>query len=368
MFQARYLWRSGAPLFLLVPLQSQAIAQTCPGSLEFHTGQEIEVFRYTGFSGVRGSLLLSSGVIDCNGLIGGLWFSEDAAPLDETAPLSACGGMMSVPLFTPAIGCPEPLVEDQDVDGGGTIISEVSIKVSGDAEVIADSRKIRVSIDLKSCLEMGCNDTDCKDSAFPRAQAKIEEWHSVNVPFTVTSPMAQFLMTPTVDLREVPGELPCELMCEGASTICDSSSATLIWSIDGIGGGAGSFESFGEVSATGPDGVQSSPSQGCIDDGDYRLTLTLTDIADEFVCAPPCGADGAVCSHNPKFTFSLVVVDCIGDVNGDGTVNVQDLTAVILAWGDCSGDCPADINGDGTVNVTDLTLVNTNWGECTACQ
>ncbi len=51
----------------------------------------------------------------------------------------------------------------------------------------------------------------------------------------------------------------------------------------------------------------------------------------------------------------------LGDVNGDGVVNVTDLLEVIGAWGACPG-CPADLNGDGVVNVTDLLLVIGNWG------
>ncbi|HWB18724.1 MAG TPA: dockerin type I domain-containing protein [Phycisphaerales bacterium] len=49
-----------------------------------------------------------------------------------------------------------------------------------------------------------------------------------------------------------------------------------------------------------------------------------------------------------------------GDVNGDGFVNIDDLTAVILAWGSCSG-CPADLNHDGQVNIDDLTAVILGW-------
>ena len=54
---------------------------------------------------------------------------------------------------------------------------------------------------------------------------------------------------------------------------------------------------------------------------------------------------------------------CRADVNGDGSVNVEDLTDVILNWGKCPG-CPADVNGDGIVNVQDLTEVILNWGAC----
>ena len=50
-----------------------------------------------------------------------------------------------------------------------------------------------------------------------------------------------------------------------------------------------------------------------------------------------------------------------GDVNGDGVVNVNDILAVMDAWGPCIA-CPADLNGDGIVNVVDLLEVVGNWG------
>ena len=55
--------------------------------------------------------------------------------------------------------------------------------------------------------------------------------------------------------------------------------------------------------------------------------------------------------------------DCVGDVNGDGFVNVQDLLQVIADWA-CDGDCEADLNGDLTVDVSDLLLVIASWGSC----
>ena len=56
-----------------------------------------------------------------------------------------------------------------------------------------------------------------------------------------------------------------------------------------------------------------------------------------------------------------------GDVNGNGTVNIQDLLAVVAAWGSCppTGSCPADIappGGDDVINITDLLMVVSNWG------
>ena len=48
------------------------------------------------------------------------------------------------------------------------------------------------------------------------------------------------------------------------------------------------------------------------------------------------------------------------DVNGDGTVNVNDLLLVIGAWG--SADPAADVNGDGIVDTNDILLVLSAWG------
>jgi hypothetical protein len=53
---------------------------------------------------------------------------------------------------------------------------------------------------------------------------------------------------------------------------------------------------------------------------------------------------------------------------GDGTVNVDDLLAVINAWGACPAPCPptcpADITENCAVNVDDLLAVINAWGAC----
>ena len=54
---------------------------------------------------------------------------------------------------------------------------------------------------------------------------------------------------------------------------------------------------------------------------------------------------------------------CTGDANGDQTVDVADLLAVIAAWGECSG-CTCDFNQDGVVDVNDLLEVIGSWGIC----
>ena len=50
------------------------------------------------------------------------------------------------------------------------------------------------------------------------------------------------------------------------------------------------------------------------------------------------------------------------DVNGDDTVDVLDLLAVLAAWG--QSDALEDITGDGIVDVLDLLKVLAAWGPC----
>lgn len=53
------------------------------------------------------------------------------------------------------------------------------------------------------------------------------------------------------------------------------------------------------------------------------------------------------------------------DVNGDGTVNIQDLVLVASGFGQSGESLKADVNGDGTVNILDLVLVSSHFGEDT---
>ncbi len=50
-----------------------------------------------------------------------------------------------------------------------------------------------------------------------------------------------------------------------------------------------------------------------------------------------------------------------GDANGDGTVDFQDLVAILGAWGPCDPTCPEDLDGDGFVTFQDILIVLANW-------
>ncbi|UCD74150.1 MAG: hypothetical protein JSV91_10205 [Phycisphaerales bacterium] len=55
--------------------------------------------------------------------------------------------------------------------------------------------------------------------------------------------------------------------------------------------------------------------------------------------------------------------ECPADVNADEQVNIDDLFAVLAAWGICD-DCPEDVNDDGKVNIDDVFEILGAWGPC----
>ena len=54
---------------------------------------------------------------------------------------------------------------------------------------------------------------------------------------------------------------------------------------------------------------------------------------------------------------------CPGDLNDNEQVEIQDLLAVLGAWGPCT-NCEADINQSGAVDITDLLAIIESWGPC----
>ena len=60
------------------------------------------------------------------------------------------------------------------------------------------------------------------------------------------------------------------------------------------------------------------------------------------------------------YPFDVLEDEVVGDVTGDGIVDVSDILALISAWGPCN-ECVEDLDHSGVVDVTDLLLVIGNW-------
>ncbi|MEE8458277.1 MAG: PQQ-binding-like beta-propeller repeat protein, partial [Phycisphaerales bacterium] len=85
--------------------------------------------------------------------------------------------------------------------------------------------------------------------------------------------------------------------------------------------------------------------------------------------------DGTVAYYTTRFTsngapgqlyavrFAAGEAACPADLDGSGTVGIEDFLALLALWGPCAG-CAADLDGDGAVTITDLLAVLAAWGLC----
>ncbi len=71
----------------------------------------------------------------------------------------------------------------------------------------------------------------------------------------------------------------------------------------------------------------------------------------------PTGLAEALGNGNVVVTFELAHDEVVGDVNGDGTTNITDVTMLIdlLLGNEAVSNQAADVNKDGSVNISDIT-------------
>jgi hypothetical protein len=140
----------------------------------------------------------------------------------------------------------------------------------------------------------------------------------------------------------------CELICGLDPFCCDTS-----W--DGVCAGAALEQCEGCFGCC----YTSNGSAGCDDEACCNAVCAV----DPFCCETTW--DGLCASDAAELCFDAV---CPGDTNGDLSVDVTDLTNVILAWGSTEFcGTGADVDPNGIVDVGDLTTVILNWGSCQGC-
>ena len=88
--------------------------------------------------------------------------------------------------------------------------------------------------------------------------------------------------------------------------------------------------------------------------GDYPISVTATSQADSTMTAEVTTTTTIEIPPPPPTPW---------DVNGDGTVNIQDLVLVAGEFGQSGESLKGDVNGDGSVNILDLVLVSSHFGE-----
>jgi hypothetical protein len=71
--------------------------------------------------------------------------------------------------------------------------------------------------------------------------------------------------------------------------------------------------------------------------------------------------DGGYTSIHLSEVVQNGCAQCPGDLDRNGSVDVEDLLKVVEFWGKCG---PGDLDGNGTVDVSDLLAIVDAWGEC----
>jgi len=131
---------------------------------------------------------------------------------------------------------------------------------------------------------------------------------------------------------------PTVTISANPSTITTGSSAALTWSSTNATSCTASGGWSGSKATSGTQSV--SPTA--------TTSYTLT-------CA---GAGGS--ANNAASVIVNPVSGKTGDINGDGQVNIFDLSILLTNYGGTTASC--DLNHDGAVNILDLSILLTNYG------
>lgn len=92
--------------------------------------------------------------------------------------------------------------------------------------------------------------------------------------------------------------------------------------------------------------------------GGWKLE-TVQDISADGRTIVGSGINPEGCEQGFLVRIQLPGTNDIADMNGDGSVNSQDLALLLSAWGGTGG--PADMNRDGIVNSADLAIMLSRW-------
>ena len=104
--------------------------------------------------------------------------------------------------------------------------------------------------------------------------------------------------------------------------------------------------------------------------GDAVITMTATNAVNSLACDGEnyitLAIDYSLGGMSDDDNNNGIPDECEtpGDLNGDGTVGVDDLLILLGDWGPCADcdDCVADLDGDCGVGVKDLLILLGNWG------
>jgi chitodextrinase len=126
-----------------------------------------------------------------------------------------------------------------------------------------------------------------------------------------------------------------------------TSSANLSWTASTDNVGVTGYRVYRNGSSIGTTSSTSYSDTGLTSGVQYSYTVAAYDAAGN--------------TSAPSTARTVTVLLMPGDANGDGHVNISDLSILSSTWLSNS-DLRADFNNDNIVNIQDLSIMATNWG------
>ena len=109
---------------------------------------------------------------------------------------------------------------------------------------------------------------------------------------------------------------------------------------------------FGAVTGGWTKKVWKLTDAGLAQTGQFRIRFVAQDVAGESTVE--AAVDGVELR---------MVICCLWDLDGDGTVGINDFLDLLSQWGTNPAG-PPDFDGDGTVGINDFLELLANWGDC----
>ena len=138
------------------------------------------------------------------------------------------------------------------------------------------------------------------------------------------------------------------------STMRTANSISLAWDASTDNGGVKDYLIFRGGTQIGTSTTTSYTASGLSPNTSYGFTIKARDLA-----------------NNQSGSSSTLTVSTLsgtgankGDLDGNGTVNLTDLSILLSNWNRTGASVSqGDLDGNGTVNLTDLSMLLTNWGK-----
>jgi chitodextrinase len=137
-----------------------------------------------------------------------------------------------------------------------------------------------------------------------------------------------------------------------ATTLITSHAVALSWNASTDNVGVAGYNIYRNGTKVGTSSGATYSDTGLSPNTTYTYTVSAYDAA----------GNTSAASSSVQATTLTGPAAIVGDLNGDGVVNIVDLSILLSHWGNTHATASqGDLNGDGVVNIVDLSILLSHW-------